>query len=151
MAKKKTTKKVKRKVGCPTKYKPEYCEKIIEFFDREPWTPKTQESLSRTGEKVSIITNVPCKLPTYERFAFEVGVHRDTLHEWCKNHPKFSDAYKKCKDLQKEILIQNGLFAFYDKSFAIFTAKNVTDMRDKVEVEQSSEVKIVIDESDSKL
>lgn len=116
--------------GRPTKYNDKYCQEIIEFFDKEPFKVMTSDN-----GKVELM---PCSLPTFERFAFKIGVHRDTLHEWLKKHPEFSDAYKKAKDLQKDILIQNGLVGAYDKTFAIFVAKNVTDMSDKVETDITS-------------
>ena len=112
-------------MGRPTKYDEKYCEGIIEFFNQEPF----KVSHGENGK----IEMTPCPLPTFERFAFSIGVHRDTLHEWLKKHEAFSDAYKKAKDLQKDILIQNGLIGAYDKTFAIFVAKNVTDMNDKQE------------------
>jgi len=116
--------------GRPTKYDEKYCEEIVEFFDQEPF----KVSQGDNGK----IELMPCALPTFERFAFKIGVHRDTLHEWLKKHPEFSDAYKKAKDLQKDILIQNGLVGAYDKTFAIFVAKNVTDMSDKQGIDHTS-------------
>jgi len=124
--------------GRPTKYRPEYCEKIIEFFDRKlveiemiPYTDKNG------NEKVKEIMR-PCRLPTFERFAFEVGVCRDTLLTWCDQYEDFFCAYKKAKDLQKEILMQNTLSNLYNAPFAIFSAKNITDMRDTKNVDNTS-------------
>jgi len=51
--------------GGPTKYKPEYCEKLIEHMS---------EGLS------------------YEAFAALIGVHRSILYDWEKSHPEFSEA-----------------------------------------------------------
>ena len=59
---------------------------------------------------------------------------------------EFSD---KAKDLQKEVLIQNGMAGLYDKTFAIFTAKNVTDMRDKVQTEVTHKETVKIEYVDS--
>lgn len=115
----------KDKGGRPTKYDEKYCDELVEFFDRRPNT-------NSDGEITA------CEFPTFERFAYNIGVHRETILNWVDKHPSFFDAYKKAKDLQKDILIQNGLMGGYDRTFAIFTAKNVTDMRDRVE--QSIEV-----------
>lgn len=52
------------------------------------------------------------------------------------NH--FCNAYKEAKELQKEFLINLGLAGAAPAPFAIFTAKNVTDMRDKVETDITS-------------
>jgi len=122
-------------LGRPSKYEERYCQEIIDFFAREPYAPLMVDSedggtvpaLTKTGSPIL----VPCKLPTFEGFAIKIGVHRETLLNWIESNPDFFDAYKRAKDMQKEILIQNGLVGAYEKTFAIFTAKNVTDMRDK--------------------
>lgn len=114
----------KKKAGQPTKYREEYCEGIIVFFDEEPST------LSHITGKF-----VPNRLPTFERYAANIGVHTDTLVEWSKVHPKFSVAYKKCKQLQKNFLIQNALNGSFQSTFSIFVAKNITDMRDQQQIE----------------
>lgn len=134
--------------GRPTKYKEEYCEQIIEFFNREPFEYVEIEQENEDGDMVKTIAldkfqnpiRVPSPLPTKERFAFSIGVHRETLLNWEKEHDEFFDAIKKAEDLQKDILIQNGLVQAYDKTFAIFVAKNVTDMADKKAVEHSGTV-----------
>lgn len=57
-----------KSTGRPTKYRPEYAEKVIEF--------------GRAGKS---LTN----------FAASIEVSRDTLHEWASTRPAFSDAMKK--------------------------------------------------------
>lgn len=136
-----------RPIGRPTKYDPKYCEEVIEFFNKEPFeyvevdvedeeTGETRKSIAL--DKFNNPIRVPCPLPTKERFAFSIGVHRATLVDWMHRHPEFLDAIKKAEDLQKDILIQNGLIQSYDKTFAIFVAKNVTDMSDKKELDHTS-------------
>ena len=74
-----------------------------------------------------------------------IGVHRDTLHSWAteKNpdqthkNPRFSDAYKKAKDLQEANLVEGTISGAYNSTFAIFTAKNVLGWRDKTEHEMT--------------
>lgn len=55
-------------VGCPSKYLPEYCDKLLEHC--------------RKGK-------------TYRSFAGDIGVHWDTLYEWERVYPEFSDARKR--------------------------------------------------------
>lgn len=132
--------------GRPSKFDPKYCGLIIEFFDRKPFEYEYVDD--EDGNKVLVTTKSgapvikPCDFPTFERFAYSIGVHRETLRNWCDVSPEFFAAYKKAEMLQKDILIQNGLTGGYDKTFAIFTAKNVTDMRDKQEVEHSGGVTV---------
>ena len=52
-------------------------------------------------------------------------------------YPDFFNAYKRAKDHQERILVQNGLLGLYQGNFAIFTAKNVLGWRDKQEIKRS--------------
>lgn len=58
-------------VGAPSKYKPEYCQQLIEHM---------AEGLS------------------FESFAGIIEVNRDSLYEWIKVHQEFSDAKKIAVD-----------------------------------------------------
>lgn len=54
--------------GRPSKYKPEFCEQVVEDM----------------GQGYSLTA-----------FAGSIGVHRDTLLEWQQKHPEFSGAVKR--------------------------------------------------------
>jgi len=105
-------KKKPAKMGAPTKYKPEYCQGIIAFF------------ITATD------------FPFFSAYAREIQVNTDTLHEWKKVHPTFSEAYKKAKDIQKEILVVGALTNKLNPTFSIFTAKNILGWRDVKEIKQ---------------
>ena len=76
--------------GQPTKYTPEVIEEINQYLkDAVP-------------ENMSI--------PTVEGIALKLGISRDTLYEWAKVHPEFSDTISRMKMLQKEALIKTGIF-----------------------------------------
>jgi hypothetical protein len=134
--------KAKIKTGRPTKYNSKYCEEIISFFNRKPFD--VVKGVDEEGKEIVLTDKSgnavmqPCMLPTFEGFAISIGVHRETLLNWMNEHKEFFDAYARAKDHQKEILIQNGLFGNYEKTFAVFTAKNVTDMSDKQEIDHQS-------------
>ena len=49
-------------------------------------------------------------IPTIEGMALRFGISRETLYEWARVHPEFSDTIKKMKMLQKEALIKTGIF-----------------------------------------
>jgi hypothetical protein len=109
--------------GRPTKYKPEYCERLVAYFKRSPYREVTLANGSTQ--------NVPNVFPTMARFADELDVARDTLIEWAAVHPDFSEAYKRALTLQESILQEGALAGAYHGSFAIFTAKNVCGWRDE--------------------
>lgn len=131
--------------GRPTAYKPEYCDLIIEHFDKEPFTTSFDEASGKTFRSAIL-------LPTLTNFARTIGVARSTIYEWAKDNPEFSDAIKRAQELQEEVLMQNGLFGAYDKTFAIFTAKNICGWKDKQDIEHSGSIGSISDsELDEKI
>lgn len=141
--------------GRPTKYTDDLPEKMLAYFDiDDPFdTFITEEthSVAKSGATKDVVKKkmIAKKLPTFERFAHEIGVHYDTLREWATavtnpeaepekqelKYPEFSEAYKRAKFLQKEFLIQNGLQGLYPAASFIFVAKNITDMVDRQTIE----------------
>ena len=108
-------------MGRPSKYKPEYCESIVKWFE-EQVQAKELPFLSKWARTVA-------------------GVCEDTALEWTKQHEEFSLAYKKVKEIQKEFLIKGGLTGLFNPTFAIFTAKNITDMRDQTLIDHTTKGK----------
>jgi hypothetical protein len=46
---------------------------------------------------------------TYDSFAYEIGVNVDTLYEWNKVHPEFSDAKKRAREAAMKSMSRLGL------------------------------------------
>jgi hypothetical protein len=113
--------------GRPTKYRPEYCQQIVDYFD-VPHVVK--------GDDGAVAND----LPTLAGFAASIDVTRQTLLQWCTDHPEFSGAYQKAKDLAEAMWATNALQGRYQTAFAIFYGKNCFGYRDKQEVEHSGEI-----------
>lgn len=151
----------KNKGGRPTDFRPEYIDMLIKFFDIEPYRKEVLEkseeffkegTIKKKSEK-SVLK--PNKLPTLYRFARKIGMDYSNVWRWAEkgetmdkegvwkeniapDFVRFRNAYKEAKELQKEFLINIGLAGASPAPFAIFTAKNVTDMRDKNETDITS-------------
>ena len=76
--------------GRPTLYDPSFYHEAVEY-------------LKSTGKE-------NMELPTIEGFAHWLRVHRDTLYEWAKKYPEFSDTLKEIEQLQKIQLINDGIY-----------------------------------------
>lgn len=149
------------KGGRPTNFKEEYTDLLIKFFDIEPYkkeiTEKSEEFFQNGGvkKKSEKYAFKPEKMPTLYRFARKIGVDYTTVWRWSEKGEtmqengewqintaphfiRFCNAYKEAKEMQKEFLITIGLAGAAPSPFAIFTAKNVTDMRDKNETDITS-------------
>ena len=122
--------------GRPTKYRPEYCEEMIEFFSVKP-TEERYKSKVLEDNKVEKITyeGGGVDFPTFTRFAQKIGVCDDTLTEWANVHTDFSVATKRCKKFQEDIWLINALNGNYSSQFSIFLGKNVFGYKDKQELD----------------
>lgn len=130
----------KNEIGRPSTYNIKYCKEIEDFFD----VPHTIQKTKSNKDGDSYTTEEPNTLPTFERFAVNIGVHRETLRNWCDKHDEFFVAYKKAQNLQKDMLVDLGLKGLYNSTFTIFTAKNITDMKDKQYIDETSKRSIVV-------
>ncbi|MBO5011800.1 MAG: hypothetical protein J6C49_05040 [Elusimicrobiaceae bacterium] len=110
----------------PLRYRPEFCERLLAFFDVPAF--RVTEVMKRDGS-VSLVETA-AELPTFASFAKSLGTTCAVLDGWEKKHPAFREAAQKARDLQSNILIQNSLRGNYSASFAVFTAKNLLGWRD---------------------
>ena len=99
------------KEGRPTKYKPEYCEAIIDHMS---------EGASMTS------------------FAASIGVARSTINEWIDNNPEFSESVKVgkavCAAWWERVGRKNAVEGGGNATLVIFGLKNMSpdDWREKV-------------------
>lgn len=117
--------------GQPTKYKPEYCQQLIDYFSIEPLEIIREQEITGTEGDKYVSRRLPQRFPWFEGFARKIGVHRNTLKNWCAEHPEFAEAYDTAKDLQREFIVDVALSGAAPPSFAIFTMKNVCGWRDE--------------------
>ena len=112
-----TEMKKKHPGGRPTKYKPEYCQQLIDFM----------------SDGFSL-----------EAFAGKVSVTKDTVYQWRDKYPEFSDSIKvgfaKCRVFWED-MGKKGLFTDKEEKFNatvwIFNMKNRFGWRDQQSVELS--------------
>ena len=87
--------------------------------------PKIEEYLSFCGRENT-------KLPTVEGLANHIDVNTETVYEWVKNYPEFSNYIKKLAQLQKDQLINDGMFGGREinASMAIFLLKAIHGLKE---------------------
>jgi hypothetical protein len=95
---------------------------------------------------------------SFESFAAECGVHFDTLYEWVKKNPEFSEAKKIGTSLSLKFWEKIGMDGVkgdlknFNVAGWIFNMKNRFRWTDKVEVSGQTTVKpFIIDLGDRKI
>ena len=110
----------------PLRYQPEFCDRLLAFFDVPAF--HVTEVQKRDGSIALVET--AAELPTFAAFAKQLGTTCEVLKSWETKHPAFHEAAQRARDLQGNILIQNSLRGNYSASFAVFTAKNLLGWKD---------------------
>jgi hypothetical protein len=101
------------------KYKEEYCEKMVDYFEKAE------------------------DFPTFEEFAGEIiGVDDTTLLNWKEAYPRFRATYNKCLTIQKGKTVRGAMTGKYNAAFAKFMAVNCYGMTDKSENDSKMTVTI---------
>lgn len=99
-----------------SKYRPDYAAQMLEWFR------------ARADGR---------DYPTFELFADSIDVTDDTLKNWCENHPRFRNAYTRCQNIQKGVLLRGGVLDVFNANIVKFVAENCHGMREKTETENS--------------
>ena len=79
-------------------------------------------------------------MPLLQGFAFTIGTTVKTLWEWKELYPDFRKAYSHAQALQLEHLATVTGLGLYNSNWAVFMAKNITEWRDKRDVEHSGDL-----------
>lgn len=114
--------------GGQTLYKPEYCNMLIAYARKH--LKKIQKTPTKELKEKVI------DFPALEFFAVEVcDVTPDCFSNWRKVYPDLDRAAKKAEAMFKKRLILAAEQGIYHPIFSMFVAKNLTDMRDTVNID----------------
>jgi hypothetical protein len=77
----------------------------------------TESKNDKTGRE-RYIQKLKIKLPKAEGLALYLSVSRDTLYEWAKKHPEFSDILERVNQIQADRVIDEALAGNYNSLIA---------------------------------
>lgn len=125
------------KVGRPNEYKEEYVEAVEDYLAE-----------NQDGVKAG---KIEVKLPTIEGFALFIGVNKNTMYDWEKQQPAFSNALQKIRTEQQKRLLNQGLAGNYNSTIAKLVLSSNHGMSEKQSIDHthtvSEEVKEQIDKA----
>lgn len=122
-----------KRTGAPTLYRDEYCAMMIAWF--EDLASKVQPVADPAPDAKRSVAQVCGQIPTFERFASNIGVSVKCLMEWRNRHEAFGTAYARAKSIQADVFTQGLATGAMNPTGGIFVAKNVLGWRDRTEIE----------------
>ncbi len=138
------------KGGRPPKYRPEFHPAdIVGYFEAALEQVKEVERVESPQGGVKYV-QAPVPPPTLAAYASSIGVSRETLWYWGKEHEAFSSALDRCKAMQEQLFVHMAALGAYVPSVAIFMLKNLNGWRDRIEQRYAGGVTLVFDEQDSR-
>lgn len=138
-------------VGRPTDYNEQTVAKCYEYLEGRQDT--SEDIVTGQSEKgfTTYKQKVTVKLPTIEGLAVYIGVHKDTVFEWDKIHPEFSDFLNILRGQQAERLIDNGLSGDYNPIIAkMLLSKHGYTEKTQVEHSGDQESPIIFKKADGR-
>lgn len=127
------------KPGQPTKYRSEFCDLIIRYFEEaEPVVKVVDDPGGKGGTQTKYET---LRVPTVRGFAGRIGVHVDTLYEWADKHRQFSEAFARARHLQAAIIEELGLAGRLGKGLAELYFTNYLGYRDSRHIDLTTDGK----------
>lgn len=106
------------KVGRPLEYSPEILKQAQEYLNLcEDEEVQQMIGLSAKGTEL-YKSKLNVNIPTKGGLARHLGVARETLYDWAKKYPEFSDIMEALGAKQEDRLINNGLSGDYNPTIA---------------------------------
>ena|SRR3990167_2047510 len=110
-------------VGRPTTYRGKKTIKLVDEYlnnRKDKWDEEKQKWV--------------VDLPTMGGLAVFIGCNVDSLYEWEKKHPEFSESLDKVRQEQQDRLINKGLSGDYNSTIAKLILSSNHGMRERTDV-----------------
>lgn len=120
--------------GRPTIYS-ERILKATQKYLKECQDEEVQQTIGLSAKGTELYKNkLNVSLPTIYGLAAYLRVNKDTLYEWSKHYPEFSDALEDISAEQAKRLVDKGLSGDYNPTIAKLILSSNYGLREKTDV-----------------
>ena len=102
----------------PTDYNEKILEKTKKYV-KDTEDDEIQQTIGMSAKGTELFKNkIIVNIPTIEGLAYALQINKDTIYEWEKIHPEFSDVIDDLRAKQANALINKGLSGDYNPTIA---------------------------------
>ncbi len=124
---------------------------VVHFSNAPKYEEKKEIIFTKMGDIREVVKQVALPPPLIGKYIRGKGMSLSKFKKAAKSIPELAEVIEECEDIIKEFMIEHGLLGNYQSQFGIFTAKNITDMKDKSEIQSTSvDVKGILDSLEGK-
>ena len=103
--------------GRPTLYSEEVVERTWDYIEMCNDSVE-QEMIGISAKGTELYKNkLAVRIPTVEGLASYLGINKDTVYQWCKDHAEYSVIIDTLRSLQADRLLNKGLSGDYNSTF----------------------------------
>lgn len=137
-------------MGRPTDYTPEMVQRAKEYLDgcEDVEIDRIKQANTEKGYEM-YETKLKVNLPTIQGLARYLGVNQDTVYEWAKIYPEFSETLEDIRNEQAQRLLNKGLSGDYNSTIAKLILSSNHGFRERTDL--TSDNKQIIDDESSQL
>ena len=117
--------------GRPSKYDSKYCQAIVRFFNKPAYREAEVVHTNRKGETWSHFEDKANPPPFVSAFSRKIKVNIDTIYEWAKVHPDFSEALRVATQLKEEHVVTCGFLGLSNPNITALMLKTHHGYRDR--------------------
>ena len=114
--------------------------KLIQFISQDLFHFEEDSYINKKGELRTKNIKIPNQLKFIESFCYSINISMETFLKWTNEYPELKLSYNRAREIQLEHIVNNTLLNLYPSQFSNFVLKNISEWRDKKDIELSGNV-----------
>ena len=128
------------KLNSKNEYSDSIPRKLIQFISQDLFHLEEESYINKKGELRSKQVKIPNPMKFIESFCYSINISLETFMVWVNKYPELKVSYHRAREIQLEHIVNNTLLNLYPSQFSNFVLKNISEWRDKKDIELSGNV-----------